>query len=114
MSRATLHGSATLYKPINTAAADSELVAAVAGKIIRVHGLCLTTDAAQTDLTLQSDGAADTEIAAFQVSSASPGPIVLPVCEQGWCETVAGEALDLRHTGTGAVDGVLVYSIQDR
>lgn len=112
MSKASLHGAATQYLSINTAAADTELVAAQGkGLAIRVNGLVLTSAAAQTDLTLQSDGTGDTEIAAFQIATTSPGPIVLPIHEAGWCQTLDNEALDLRHTGTDAIDGVLVYTV---
>lgn len=96
------------YADIEAATAgDNTLVAAVAGKKIRVLAAVLVasggantarfeTDAAGTALTGQMDIAAD-------------GQLVLPLNGFGWFETVAGELLNLELGAATAVAGCLVY-----
>lgn len=104
------------YLNINVAAADTELLAAATGLKHVVHGLFITGDAAGI-VSLVSDGSSDTEIFSARLTALSAagwlGPIVLPVSDSGWCETLSGEALDLRLATTANADGVLVYSTVD-
>lgn len=103
----------TVRLSIDVAVADTELVAAIAGKKIRVHGYVLTNDAASAvKASFVSDGASDTTIASFNIYGAG-GPIMAPYCDQGWFETLPSEALDLRQTTTDDMDGHLIYSVVD-
>jgi hypothetical protein len=98
---------------INVAAADTDLFAATTGIKYVVHGLCITGDAAGI-VSFVSDGSSDTEIASFRLTALSAagwlGPILLPVSDSGWFETLGGEALDLRLATTANADGVIVVS----
>ena len=111
----SLGGYTTVYLNVNVAAADTELVAAISGKRIRVNGFILTNDAAATvKMSFVSDGSSDTEILSFNTSpAAAVAPIVAPPTPYGYCETLRGEALDLRQTTTDDIDGVVIYSIVD-
>lgn len=111
----SLGGYSTVYLNVNVAAADTELVAAVAGKKIRVNGFILTNDAAATvKMSFVSDGSSDTEILSFNTSPAGTlAPIVAPPTPYGYCETARGEALDLRQASTDDIDGVVIYTLVD-
>ena len=102
------------YLAINTAAADTQLVAAVAHRRVKVHGLFLSSDVAQV-ISFVGDGT-DAEIFSSRITVVTEGnvtPILLPVTEYGWFETGLGDALDLRQASTNNLDGVIVYSVID-
>lgn len=97
-----------------SATVTSTLVAAVAGKKIRVKGLWINIhDAAITNLRFMTGSTALTGQADF----ADDDDLVLPVVsadgESRWFETTAGVALTMEHTngGTAAdISGVVVYT----
>ena len=82
-------------------AADGDIVAAQAGKIIRVHSLILDQleDAANQSATITSDDASGAVLMQAVEMHPSRPALVLPFSEEGWFETVAGEALFLNITG---------------
>jgi hypothetical protein len=109
----SLSGREVKRLAINVAAADTELVAASAGVIVFVHGLVLSSAAVPNIVSLQSDGSSDTELLSLQFAIDTSGgipPVVLPISDVPWVQTLAGEALDLRASDTTGVDGVLIYS----
>lgn len=110
-----LHGETgikTYSLVINTAVADTELIAAVTGTRYVVHAFALSSDVAQV-ASLVSDGSGDTEIFSWRFAIDTSGAIaglVLPWNPAGWCQTALGEALDLRQASTNNIDGVIVVS----
>lgn len=88
--------------------AEATLVAAVAGKKIRVLSMVLDATGA-TSFTMLSDtgGTALTGTIATVTTVAT----VWPFSPYGWFETVSGELLSLLNTGvTSFFSGVLVYA----
>jgi hypothetical protein len=90
--------------PVTASSGDNTLVAAVAGKSIRVLALTLTNATAAT-LRLES-GAGGTALTG-QMSVGADSGFVLNYNPDGWCETAPGEPLNLEATAAAA--GVLVY-----
>lgn len=86
-----------------SASSTAEVVAAVAGKKIRVLACAFVCGAVATDATFKSGSTAISPI--FQ--NAANAGAVLPPNALGWFETAAGEALNLT-TGAGSQTGVLV------
>lgn len=91
------------FANVAASATASSIVAAVAGKKIRVLSLAFVCGATATNATFNSAGAA---ISALFANAANGGAI-LPLNPLGWFETVEGEALTLT-TGTGSTTGVQV------
>lgn len=95
--------------------ATGTIVAAVAGKKIRVLALALTFDTLTGDETyIFKSGAGGTALTGALGDASGVGPAVvpflLPFSPVGWFETVAGELLELALTGTTPfVNGCLVY-----
>lgn len=112
MGKVTVAGYEPIYKVINTAAASTELVAAVTSppRRIRVIGFYLTSDVAQV-VSLNS---ASTEIASFRFSLLTSGGLAhinLPPNAIGYTQTALGEALNLTQASTNNADGFLVYAV---
>lgn len=85
---------------------DNELVAAVTGKKIRVVSMFYLASGTVT-ATFQS-AAGGTAITGGLQHTAQTGA-VLPLNEDGWFETIAGEALNLNLSAAISVDGALSY-----
>ena len=85
-------------------AADTELVAAVAGKQIHVLGWIAYSVGGSTAL----ESATDIIIGAFAVLAA---PMVLSPTATVLCSTVAGEALNVELSATNANTGTLWYVV---
>ncbi len=85
----------------------SSLVAAVTGKKIRVISVYALAGGTATNLTFNS---ASVAISALLANGTNGGE-VLPRNEDGWFETVAGEALTVT-TGAGATTGIGVNYIE--
>lgn len=90
-----------------TAAGDNTLVAAVAGKQIRVLGLVLVASGGANTVRLES-AAGGTALTGL-MDLAADGQLILPFSVGGWCETVAGQLLNLELSAATAVGGVLAY-----
>lgn len=102
-------GGAAKFAFANVAASqtDSQVVAAVAGKKIRVLALCVLAAATATNLTFNSKGGgAGTAISCLLANGANGGA-VLPYSPAGWFETNASEALTAT-TGVGSTTGIQV------
>lgn len=84
------------------------IVAAVAGKKLRVLAFVVSTTAAGTAYQLRSGAA--TAIATWRGNS-TLSPAEFSYCPVGWCETTAGAALELHElSGVASVlQGHLVY-----
>lgn len=90
---------------------DSTLVAAVAGKRLRVLAMVAVCGATSTDLTFTSKPAgAGTAISPLFANAANGGE-VLPFNGAGWFETESGEGLSVT-TGAGSATGILVTYIE--
>ena len=88
---------------------DSQLLAGVAGKKIRVTALAFVCGATATNATFNTKGSGAGVAISPLFANAANGGAILPRNPDGWFETVAGEALTLT-TGTGATTGVnIVY-----
>ena len=89
---------------------DSQIVAGVTGKKIRVLAFAFVCGATATNATFNSKGSgAGTAISPLFANAANAGA-VLGANELGWMETNSGEALTLT-TGTGSTTGVLVIYV---
>lgn len=99
-----------IYNNTIGAGGTATIVAAVAGKRIRVHGLFIGTSAASELFEFRS-GAAGTPIG--ELSGNTTVAVTLPWCPFGWFHTAAGALLELHCTAGGAVKLTLVYSEVD-
>ena len=90
---------------------DSQLLAGVAGKKIRVTALAFVCGATATNATFNSKGSGAGVAISPLFANAANGGAILPRNPDGWFETVAGEALTLT-TGTGSTLGVLVVCVK--
>jgi hypothetical protein len=95
------------YAVINVASSgDNTVVAAVAGKKIRV--LSLYYMAAGTVTVRFESGASGTALTGVVEHTAQTGA-VLPFNEDGWFETAAGVLLNIELSGNISIDGSLSY-----
>lgn len=85
---------------------DNTLVAAVAGKKIRVTSLFLVAAAANT---LRFESGAGGAALTGQMVMAANGVLSLPHNPAGWFETAAGALLNLELSAAASVDGALSY-----
>jgi hypothetical protein len=97
-----------IYAAVDVAAAgDNTLVAAVAGKRIRVLALHLTASGGANTIRLES--AASGTALTGQMDLAADGQLNLPYNPAGWCQTVAAELLNLELSAATSVDGAITY-----
>jgi hypothetical protein len=92
----------------NASSGNNTIVAAVAGKKIRVLQFALVAAAA---VTVRFESDADGTALTGQMSFAANGGIAPPWCPVGHFETVAGKLLNLELGGAQSVDGWLVYQL---
>lgn len=88
---------------------DSSLVAAVAGKKIRVLSAVAVAGGTATNLTFNSKGGGAGVAISCLFANGANGGFVLPMSADGsgWFETNTGEALTVT-TGAGSTTGILV------
>ena len=86
---------------------DNTLVAAVTGKKIRVMSVVLVASGGANSVRFES-AAGGTALTGV-MDLASDGQLILPYHPSGWCETVAGQLLNLELSAGTAVAGVLSY-----
>lgn len=91
---------------VTTATTGATLVAAVTGKKIRVLAMVAITTLANS-INLDSN---TTDITGIFPLAANGG-LVLPYCEHGWCETVAGEALNITLSVATSTGIQLIYMV---
>lgn len=95
------------FKIIDAASSgDNTIVAAVAGKKIRVLNFVLVGSAA---ITTRFESAASGTALTGQMTMAAGSVIASGYCKIGHFETLAGELLNLELSGANTVDGYLVY-----
>lgn len=100
--------SETQYAVIAAASiGDNTLVAAVAGKKIRVIAALLVASGGA--ITVRFESAAGGTALSGLMNLGADGQLPLPENGFGWFETVAGELLNLELSAATSVDGVLVY-----
>lgn len=87
---------------------DNTLVAAIAGRKIRVLALFLI---AGGTVNARFESAASGTALTGQMQLTAQAGFVLPFNPIGWFETVAGELLNLELSGAISVDGSLVYQV---
>lgn len=90
---------------------DNTVVAAVAGKKIRVVGFVLVA-AGAVDARFESD-ADGTALTGVMTLAAAGDRIASGFSPLGWFETAAGELLNLELSGAVSVDGMLTYLLVD-
>lgn len=89
-------------KTIPASQTDSSIVAAVAGKRIRIHQLIVMCGGTATTLVLNSKGAgAGTAITPTFPNGANGGFVLPPSKDEGWFDTGIGEGLT-GSTGAGS------------
>lgn len=86
---------------------DNTLVAAVAGKRIRVLALVLVASGGANNVRLES-GAGGTALTGV-MNLAANDQLVLQFNGAGWCETAVGALLNLELSAATAVAGLLDY-----
>ena len=89
-----------------TASGDTVIVAAVAGKRIRVLGLILVGSAA---VTVRFRSGVTPISAGFPL--AANGGMAPPVTAHGWAQTTVNEALNLNLSGIANVGGQILYCL---
>lgn len=94
------------FAVIDHAAADNTIVAAVAGKRIRVVSYFLVNTTAQT---IRFESAAGGTALTGQMALANNGVLEAPFNPMGHFQTVKGELLNLELSGATSVDGHLTY-----
>jgi hypothetical protein len=95
---------------LTAATADQSVVAAAAGKKIRVHAV-FASNAGTLGTLLFESGTATAISPTFDII-ADGGGFVLPFNPVGWFETVAGSALTATTaTGGGTTGLIVVYSL---
>lgn len=95
------------FDDVAAAQTDSVLVAAVAGKTIRVLSVAFVCGATATNATFNSKGSGAGTAISPVFQNAANGGAILPHNPLGWFECAEGEGLTLT-TGTGSQTGVLV------
>jgi hypothetical protein len=91
---------------VTTATSGATLVAAQTGKRIRVLAMVAITTLANS-INLDSG---TTDITGIFPLAANGG-LVLPFCEHGWCETAAGEALNVTISVATSTGIQLIYMV---
>lgn len=89
---------------------DNTLLAAVAGRRIRVHALYLIS--AGTVTARFESGAGGTALSG-QINLVANSGFVLPHNPTGWFETAINTLLNLELSGAVSVDGGFTYSLAD-
>lgn len=87
---------------------DTTIVAAVAGRKIRVHSYVLVGGGT---VTARFESGAGGGALSGQMSLYFGAVIAAPHNPAGWFDTVAGELLNLELSGAESVDGHLTYSL---
>jgi hypothetical protein len=87
------------------------LVAAVAGKKIRVVSLVVVASGGANNVRLES-GTGGTALTGV-MNLAANGQLVLQRSISGWCETAAGALLNLECSAATAVGGMLSYLLAE-
>lgn len=104
--------SDALYAVIDDAlSGDNEIVAAVAGKKIRVLGFFLVAAGAVT--ARFESGAGGTALTGQMTLAAGDPFVATGYNPLGWFETAAAAALNLELSGAVSVDGGLTYVLVD-
>ncbi len=99
------------FANVATAGTDSALVAAVAGKKIRVLGAVWMAGGTATALTFNSKGAgAGVAISALFANGVNGGA-ALGFSPTGWFETVEGEALTVTTGAGGSTTGIQIIYV---
>lgn len=92
-----------------TNSGDKEIVAAVAGKKISVHAMCLGVSANGT-IRFESGAGGTALTGIMDVKTAASPNWHLAYSNVPWFQTAAGAALSIEAVITGDVDGFIVYS----
>ncbi len=111
--KSELTGQGISYTTANVAASqtDSSVVAATAGKRIKVLALVAQAGATATNITFNTKPAGAGVAISDTMQNAANGGRVLPFNPLGWFQTAVGEGLTAT-TGAGSTTGVtLVYTL---
>lgn len=98
------------FATVTAGSTDTAVVAAVAGKKIRVHAAVFQCGGTATTAVFNTKPAGSGTAISMTFSNGANGGAVLPESEFGWFETGSGEGLSLT-TGAGSSTGVhVIYS----
>ncbi len=89
---------------------DNIIVAAVTGKKLRVLALDVSAAGAVNGKLRSDVGAGGSDITGLHYFAAAGAMWQMDTLGYGWCETDAGEALNLNLSDAVAVAGVVVYA----
>jgi hypothetical protein len=105
-------GYDTIKRAAVSAAAngDNVIVAAVTGKKLRVLALDVSAAAAVNGKLMTDVGVGAVALTGLHYFAAAGDPWGMNTLGYGWCETDAGEALNLWLSGAFAVGGVVIYA----
>ena len=92
----------------HAASGDNEIVAAVAGKKIRVLAWHVTVSGTTT---IRFESSAGGTALTGQMAGTANAELTEPWNPCGWFETVAGESLNMELSAAVSVDGALVYQL---
>jgi hypothetical protein len=99
--------SSTAFANVAASATDLELVPILANTVIRVTGVVMMAGATATNVTFNTKSqSAGTPISPLFATGANGGA-ALPYMEDGWFDTLPGQALTVT-TGSGSAVGVIV------
>ncbi len=90
---------------------DSQVVAAVAGKKIRVLAAVVVAGSTATNITFNTKPAGAGSAISCLLANGANGGAVLPFNPVGWFETAAGQGLTVT-TGAGSTTGIQVVYVE--
>ena len=93
----------------HAASGDNEIVAAIAGRKIRVMGF-VAIGAGAVNVRFES-GASGTALTGQMTIAGAGGQIEAQYNPLGWFETAEGQSLNMELSGAVSVDGFLVYIV---
>lgn len=98
---------------VNVAASqtDSVVVAAVAGKVIKVVSAFLVTGGTATNVTFNSKGSGSGTAITSLIADGANGGLALNYNQYGWFDTNSGEALTVT-TAAGSATGINIQYLE--
>lgn len=99
------------FANISASQTDSQIIAAVANKIIRVLSAVLQCGGTATTAVFNTKGAGAGTAISMIFQNGANGGAVLPFSPEGYFETVKGEGLTVT-TGVGSTTGIQIVYIE--
>ena len=102
-------GSVTYKSAIidETNAGDKEIVAAVSNTVLNIHAIYITASAA---MSVRMESAAGGTAMTGVMKATTAKDINIGFSNIPWMATASGSSISLELSGTGDIDGVIIYS----